>query len=113
MKALALALLAVAATLAFAGSASADPLNRNTASFTATCVGFAGEGTSVRVEASLGKSPNSQAGRVFHILGSQQIVLLADTPGLERRAADQGTSRLITAVNGQPDDPFTVLVIVV
>jgi hypothetical protein len=94
-----------AGVLVCAGSALAGIDNANVTSYTATCTGFAEEATSVRIERSLTASLNSRAGVAFHVVGTNQVVLFADTPGLIAKANEAGTSCMVTAVNDVSVEP--------
>jgi hypothetical protein len=100
-----------AAMLVSAGSAMAGIDNANVTSYTATCTGL-GTATSVRIERSLTASLNSGAGLAFHIVGTNQIVLFADTPGLVAKAERAGTICTVTAVNGESVEPFPAPIVV-
>ena len=113
MRSLRFTLVAALGALAFSSIAVAGPANANVTTYTATCAGLAGSADATRVELSLDASPNSRAGVAFHVVGSTQIVLLADTPGLIRLAEAAGTSCVVTAVNGEPIPPFVAPVVVV
>lgn len=105
----------VAVALVAVGSAAAapNPDNPNVTSYTATCTGFEDEATSVRIERSLTASPNSRAGVAFHVVGTNQVVLFADTPGLIAKAVEAGTSCRVTAVNDVPvEPPFPALIVI-
>jgi hypothetical protein len=113
LRLLRLTLVAGLGVLAFSGIANADPVNANVTTYTATCAGLPGLADATRVELSLDASPNSGAGVAFHVLGTTQIVLLADNPGLTRRAEAAGTSCTVTAINGQAIPPFVAPIVVV
>ena len=104
-----------AISLVVASSATASIDNANVTSYTATCVGL-GTATSVRVEVSLVKaSPNSRAGAAlaFHVVGTNQVVLFADTPGVVAKAEEAGTFCTITAINGEPVEPFFAPIVII
>jgi hypothetical protein len=101
----------VATALVAVGAAAAAPANPNVTTYTATCVGGPGSAEAVRVELSLDDSPNSRPGVALHIVGSNQIVLVPDTPGLVARAEEEGTSCTVTHINGEDVPDFTSLVI--
>jgi hypothetical protein len=86
--------------------------NANVTSYTATCTGFAEEATSVRIERSLTASLNSRAGVAFHVVGTNQIVLFAGTPGLEAKAEAAGTICTITAINDESVEPFLAPIVI-
>ena len=98
-------------TLIASASAMAGIDNANVTSYTATCTGL-GTATSVRIERSLPASPNSRAGVAFHVVGSNQVVLFADTPGLLAKAEEAGTFCTVTAVNGVSVAPFPAPIVV-
>jgi hypothetical protein len=100
-----------AVSLVCAGSAVAAPDNANVTSYTATCTGL-GTATSVRVERSLTNSPNARAGLAFHVVGTNQVVLFADTPGLIAKAEAAGTICTVTAIDGEPVEPFLAPIVV-
>jgi hypothetical protein len=101
-----------AGVLVWAGSAMAGIDNANVTSYTATCTGL-GTADSVRIERSLTASLNSRAGVAFHVVGTNQVVLFADTPGLIAQAEEAGTICTVTAVNGEPVlAPFPALIVV-
>lgn len=105
----------VATAFVAVGSATAAPDNSNVTSYTATCTGL-GTATSVRVEVSLVKaSPNSSAGAAlaFHVAGTNQVVLFADTHGLVAQAEAAGTFCTVTAINGEPVDPFPAPIVII
>ena len=97
--------------LVWAGSATAGIDNANVTSYTATCTGL-GTATSVRIERSLTASPNSGAGLAFHVVGTNQVVLFAGTPGLVAKAEEAGTICTVTAVNGESVEPFLAPIVV-
>ena len=103
----------MAGVLVCAGSAMAGIDNANVTSYTATCTGFEEQATSVRIERSLTASLNSRAGVAFHVVGTNQVVLFADTPGLIAKAEKAGTFCTVTAVNGESVEPPFLAPIVV
>jgi hypothetical protein len=103
--------IASALMLTAVGSATAGIDNANVTSYTATCTGL-GTATSVRVERSLANSPHARAGVAFHVVGTNQVVLFADTPGLIAKAEAAGTICTVTAVNGEPVEPFLAPIVV-
>ena len=102
-----------ATALVAVGVAAGAPANPNVTTYTATCVGSSGSAEAVRVELSLDASPNSRPGVALHIVGSNQIVLVPDTPGLVARAEKEGTSCTVTHINGVDVPDFTSPVIFV
>jgi hypothetical protein len=100
-----------AGVLVCSGSAMAGIDNANVTSYEATCEGL-GTATSVRIERSLTASLNSRAGVAFHIVGTNQVVLFADTPGLVAKAEEAGTICTVTAVNGETVEPFPALIVI-
>lgn len=116
MKRLLPALALVAAGAVVTSSAMAAPANANVTSYTATCVGLAAEATSVRIERSFeSPTPHSRprAALAFHVVGTNQIVLLADTPGLLAQAEAAGTFCTVTEVNDEPVTPFSAPIVIV
>ena len=93
------------------GSALAGIDNANVTSYEATCDGI-GTATSVRIERSLTASLNSRAGVAFHIVGTNQVVLFAGTPGLEAKAEEAGTICTVTAINGESVEPFLAPIVI-
>jgi hypothetical protein len=108
-----LAVVVFATALLAVGTAAAGPANDNITTYTATCVGTTGSAEAVRVELSLDASPNSRPGVALHIVGSNQIVLVPDTPGLVARAEEEGTSCTVTHIDGVDIPDFTTPVIFV
>jgi hypothetical protein len=100
-----------AGVLVCTSSAIAGIDNANVTSYEATCDGL-GTATSVRIERSLTASLNSRAGVAFHIVGTNQVVLFADTPGLVAKAEEAGTICTVTAVNGETVEPFPAPIVI-
>jgi hypothetical protein len=53
-----------------------------------------------------------RAGVAFHIVGSNQVVLFADTPGLVAQAEAAGTICTVTAINGEAVEPFLAPIVI-
>jgi hypothetical protein len=100
--------------LVWTSAAMAGPDNANVTSYTATCTGI-GTATSVRIERSFeSPTPNSRprAGLAFHIVGSNQVVLFADTPGLIAQSEAARTICTVTGINDEPVEPFLAPIVV-
>ena len=80
------------------GTASADPTNSNTTTFTATCTGL-GDVTAVAVffPSALARGATS----AFQVVGTN-TVLIWFTPGTDKLASKAGTTCTITSINGEP-----------
>ena len=108
-----LLLVLCASALVAAGSATAGPGNANVTSYTATCAGLEEAVTSVRLERSLEQSPKAGAGVAFHVVGANQVVLFAGTPGLLAQAEAAGTICTVTHINGEEVEPFLAPIVIV